>query len=113
NVYIDCFIYETIGYEKSFILATITYFLLRTGKCVVFLPDYRELANNLEISLSLPYYSPTLIVINLCQSSSVNNKTALHLMRKQTNEKKITLYRGFDEEEMTQWWKKMIPICHQ
>ncbi|CAG8658993.1 16591_t:CDS:2, partial [Funneliformis mosseae] len=51
NVYIDCFIYETIGYEESFILATITCFLLRTGKCVVFLPDYRELANNPEISL--------------------------------------------------------------
>ncbi|CAG8622041.1 8615_t:CDS:2 [Funneliformis mosseae] len=40
------------------------------------------------------------------RSSSANNKTALHLKRKQTNEKMITLYGGFDEDEMTQWWKK-------
>ncbi|CAG8606212.1 6144_t:CDS:2, partial [Diversispora eburnea] len=26
--------------------------------------------------------------------------------QKQTNEKKITLYGGFDEEEMGEWWKK-------
>ncbi|RIB14433.1 hypothetical protein C2G38_1656486 [Gigaspora rosea] len=40
------------------------------------------------------------------KSSSANNHAVLHLKQKQTNEKKITLYGGFDEEEMTEWWKK-------
>src|SRR5947207_10133102 len=33
--FMDCFIYGTIGYGKSHILATIVCFLLRTGKRVV------------------------------------------------------------------------------
>ncbi|CAG8829011.1 2013_t:CDS:2, partial [Dentiscutata erythropus] len=40
------------------------------------------------------------------KSSSANNHAVLHLKQKQTNEKKITLYGGFDEEEMGEWWKK-------
>ncbi|CAG8834424.1 11663_t:CDS:2, partial [Gigaspora margarita] len=40
------------------------------------------------------------------KSSSANNHAVLHLKQKQTNEKKITLYGGFDEEEMEEWWKK-------
>ncbi|CAG8699468.1 3244_t:CDS:2, partial [Acaulospora morrowiae] len=40
------------------------------------------------------------------KSSSANNQTVLHLRQKQTNEKKIELYGGFDKEEMEEWWKK-------
>ncbi|RIB06860.1 hypothetical protein C2G38_2046468 [Gigaspora rosea] len=40
------------------------------------------------------------------KSSSANNQAVLHLKQKQTNEKKITLYGGFDEEEMEEWWKR-------
>ncbi|CAG8556996.1 5414_t:CDS:2 [Paraglomus brasilianum] len=40
------------------------------------------------------------------KSSSANNQSVLHLRQKQTNEKKIELYGGFDKEEMEEWWKK-------
>ncbi|CAG8769253.1 9993_t:CDS:2, partial [Acaulospora colombiana] len=46
------------------------------------------------------------------KSSSANNHAVLHLRQKQTNEKKIELYGGFDKtkmsyiEEMEEWWKK-------
>ncbi|CAG8672831.1 5088_t:CDS:2, partial [Acaulospora colombiana] len=40
------------------------------------------------------------------KSSSANNQAVLHLRQKQTNEKKIELYGGFDKEEMEEWWKK-------
>ncbi|CAI2193415.1 8083_t:CDS:2 [Funneliformis geosporum] len=44
--FMDCFIYGTMGYGKSYILATIACFLFRTGKRVVYLPDCRELARD-------------------------------------------------------------------
>jgi hypothetical protein len=57
--YMDCFVYGTIGYGKSYILATIACFLLRTGKRVVYLPDCRELAkkpeNYIKLALILAY----------------------------------------------------------
>ncbi|CAG8646276.1 13052_t:CDS:2, partial [Acaulospora morrowiae] len=40
------------------------------------------------------------------KSSSPNNQVVLHLRQKQTNEKKIELYGGFDKEEMEEWWEK-------
>ncbi|CAB4398539.1 unnamed protein product [Rhizophagus irregularis] len=48
-------------------------------------------------------------------SSSTNNTSALHLSIKQANKKKIELYGGFDEDEMTQWWKKHVdlPLMNQ
>ncbi|CAB5198873.1 unnamed protein product [Rhizophagus irregularis] len=165
--YMDCFIYGTIGYGKSHILATIVCFLLRTGKRVVYLPDCRELARDPEYyiksALFLTYANdsakmseihscvtldeieefckeesePLYIVVDqmnaldghnnteidettkqrivgflgriatkhyYIKSSSANNISALHLKLKQTNEKKIELYEGFDKDEMLQWW---------
>ncbi|CAG8715084.1 6092_t:CDS:2, partial [Racocetra fulgida] len=40
------------------------------------------------------------------KSSLASNHAVLHLKQKQTNEKKITFYGGFDEEEMEEWWKR-------
>ncbi|RHZ84084.1 hypothetical protein Glove_85g77 [Diversispora epigaea] len=40
------------------------------------------------------------------KSSSANNHTVLHFMQKQTSEKKIALYGGFDVDEIKEWWKK-------
>ncbi|RGB41573.1 hypothetical protein C1646_739046 [Rhizophagus diaphanus] len=48
NGYMDFFIYGTMGYGKSYILATIVCFLLKTRKRVVYLPDCRELARKPE-----------------------------------------------------------------
>ncbi|RHZ66308.1 hypothetical protein Glove_308g2 [Diversispora epigaea] len=167
--YREMFIYGTVGYGKSHILAAIACFLLRNGKRVVYLPDCRKLAVDpieyIQSALFLTYvdddaninkinacesfdqiikfcrllderlyfivdqmnaldeYNDTGINTNLKQeikgdidkmcvghfyikSSSANNHAVLHLKQKQTNEKKITLYGGFDEEEMEEWWKK-------
>ena len=51
--YMDCFIYGTIRYEKSYILVTIACLLFQTGKCVVYLPDCRELAKKLKNYIKL------------------------------------------------------------
>jgi hypothetical protein len=154
------FIYGTMGYGKSYILATIVCFLLRTGKRVVYLPDCRDLANDpvdyVKSALYLAYadksakiseihacetldeivkfckeeLEPLYIVVDqmnaldghgnteinkttkqqiigflnqiatkhyYIKSSSANNTSALHLKLKQTNERKIELYGGFDE----------------
>ncbi|CAB4480923.1 unnamed protein product [Rhizophagus irregularis] len=192
--YMDCFIYGTIGYGKSHILATIVCFLLRTGKRVVYLPDCRELARDPEYyiksALFLTYANdsakmseihscvtldeieefckeesePLYIVVDqmnaldghnnteidettkqrivgflgriatkhyYIKSSSANNISALHLKLKQTNEKKIELYEGFDKVRLNKCsilkyfaliffrmrcyngGLETIPICHQ
>ncbi|RHZ58596.1 hypothetical protein Glove_372g93 [Diversispora epigaea] len=166
--YREMFIYGTVGYGKSHILAAIACFLFRSGKRVVYLPDCREMVVNeidyIKSALFLTYVDDdtkttkidacksfnqiikfcrelgeTLYFIvdqmnaldycndtginpekkrqvkegidKLCvdhfyiKSSSANNYAAL-LMQKQTNEKKITLYGGFDKDEMEEWWKK-------
>jgi hypothetical protein len=160
--FMDCFVYGTIGYGKSHILATIACFLLRTGRRVVYLPDCRELAktpeNYFKLALILAYtddikkiseiYAFKTIgdIVSFCESSkrserlyfivdqmnaldhhndteideskkvtilndlnsmtskhyyikssSANNESALHLVQKQTNDRRIELYGGFDE----------------
>ncbi|RGB36219.1 hypothetical protein C1646_667108 [Rhizophagus diaphanus] len=162
----DCFIYGTIGYGKSYILAIIACFFLRTGKHVVYLPDCCELAKKLEnyikLTLFLAYTDniekineisackttddiiafcklsellyfivDQMNVLDYCnnteivevkkaiildvlnrmtsehyyvKSSSVNNESALYLIQKQTNDRRIELYGGFDKDEMSQWW---------
>ncbi|CAJ0913928.1 4188_t:CDS:2 [Entrophospora sp. SA101] len=40
------YIYGTMGYGKSYILAAMTCYLLRTGRCVVYLPDCRVFVND-------------------------------------------------------------------
>ncbi|RGB24114.1 hypothetical protein C1646_633179 [Rhizophagus diaphanus] len=171
--YMDCFIYGTIGYGKSYILATIACFLLRTGKRVVYLPDCHELAkkpeNYIKLALFLAYADniekineisackTTDDIVAFCElseplyfivdqmnaldyrnnteievkkaiildvlnrmtsehyyikSSSANNESALYLIQKQTNDRRIELYGGFDEDEMSQWWmqnRKNLP----
>ncbi|GES90603.1 hypothetical protein GLOIN_2v1786107 [Rhizophagus clarus] len=166
--FMDCFIYGTIGYGKSYILATIACFLLRTGKRVVYLPDCRELAKDpedyIKLALILAYADnieeineisackTTDDIVAFCKSSeplyfivdqmnaldyrnnteivegkkvaildvlnrmtsehyyvkssSANNESALYLIQKQTNDRRIELYGGFDEDEMSQWWMK-------
>ncbi|PKC55633.1 hypothetical protein RhiirA1_113727 [Rhizophagus irregularis] len=162
--YMKCFIYGTIGYGKSHILATIVWFLLRTGKRVVYLPDFHELAidpvDYVKSALYLAYENnnykinkiytcktlneiekfckeesePLYIVVGqmnfldshnsteiieflnriarnhfYIKSSSANNRSVLclkFLKVKQTNEKRIELYGGFDKDEMSQWWIK-------
>ncbi|CAB5372250.1 unnamed protein product [Rhizophagus irregularis] len=132
--YMKCFIYGTIGYGKSHILATIVWFLLRTGKRVVYLPDFHELAidpvdyvksalylayENNNYKINKIYTCKTLNEIEkFCKeeseplyivSSSANNRSVLclkFLKVKQTNEKRIELYGGFDKDEMSQWWIK-------
>jgi hypothetical protein len=65
------FIYGTMGYGKSHILATIVCFLFRTGKRVVYLPDCRELAMNtvdyVKSALYLTFES------NIDKISEINN----------------------------------------
>ncbi len=158
--FMKCYIYGTMGYGKSYILATIVCFLFRTGKRVVYLPDCRGLAMDtvdyVKSALYLAYEnnSDKISEINDCEtldeivkfckgeseplyivvdqlnaldnhndteikeadkdrikdvlnrmtashyyikSSSANNISALRLKLKQTNEKKIELYGGFDE----------------
>ena len=167
--FMDCFIYGTIGYGKSYILATIVCLLLRTGKRVVYLPDCRELAKDLEdyikLALILAYTDniekineisackTTNDIVAFCESSellyfivdqmnaldycnnteivkvkkvtildvlnrmtsehyyvkssSANNESALYLIQKQTNDRKIELYGGFDEVRL----KKCSMLC--
>ncbi|CAG8643231.1 4952_t:CDS:2 [Ambispora gerdemannii] len=57
----------------------------------------RHVKENINILCWAHYY---------IKSSSANNRSALHLRQKQTGELKITLYGGFDEEEMEEWWKE-------
>ncbi|KAF0541712.1 hypothetical protein F8M41_005199 [Gigaspora margarita] len=166
--YIEMFIYGTVGYGKSHILAAIACFLLRNGRRVVYLPDCRKLAVDpveyIKSALFLTYVDDDTKTneINACESFdqiikfcrsldalyfivdqmnalddcnntginlvqkrnikenvdklcwdhfyiksfSTNNHAVLYLKQKQTNEKKIILYGGFDEEEMEEWWKK-------
>ncbi|CAB5183074.1 unnamed protein product [Rhizophagus irregularis] len=138
NGYMDFFIYGTMGYGKSYILATIVCFLLKTKRRVVYLPDCRELEQEEQLYFivdqmnALDSYNDTGIddllkkkiksslnemSINhyYIKSSSANNTSALHLSIKQANKKKIELYGGFDEDEMTQWWKKHVdlPLMNQ
>ncbi|POG78139.1 hypothetical protein GLOIN_2v692305 [Rhizophagus irregularis DAOM 181602=DAOM 197198] len=138
NGYMDFFIYGTMGYGKSYILATIVCFLLKTKRRVVYLPDCRELEQEEQLYFivdqmnALDSYNDTGIddllkkkiksslnemSINhyYIKSSSANNTSALHLSIKQANKKKIELYGGFDENEMTQWWKKHVdlPLMNQ
>ncbi|CAG8651551.1 17729_t:CDS:2 [Funneliformis caledonium] len=50
------------------------------------------------------------------KSSSANNESALYLIQKQTNDRKIKLYGGFDEDEMSQWWmqnRKNLPSVNE
>ncbi|PKC63420.1 hypothetical protein RhiirA1_463788 [Rhizophagus irregularis] len=133
NGYMDFFIYGTMGYGKSYILATIVCFLLKTKRRVVYLPDCRELEQEEQLYFivdqmnALDSYNDTGIddllkkkiksslnemSINhyYIKSSSANNTSALHLSIKQANKKKIELYGGFDEDEMTQWWKKHVDL---
>ncbi len=165
----DCFIYGTIRYGKSYILATIVCLLLRTGKRVVYLPDCRELAKDpedyIKLALILAYTDniekineisackTTNDIVAFCESSellyfivdqmnaldyrnnteivevkkatildvlnrmtsehyyvkssSANNESALYLIQKQTNDRKIELYGGFDEVRL----KKCSMLC--
>ncbi|RHZ87035.1 hypothetical protein Glove_41g134 [Diversispora epigaea] len=46
------------------------------------------------------------------KSSSENSHAVLHLEKKQTNKKKITLYGRFNEEEIEEWWKYKLNYQH-
>ncbi|CAG8624233.1 4022_t:CDS:2, partial [Scutellospora calospora] len=71
------------------------------------LDDYNDTGINPEKKLQVKENIDKLCLGHFyIKSSSANNYAVLHLKQKQTNEKKITLYGGFDEEEMEEWWKK-------
>ncbi|GBC23505.1 uncharacterized protein OCT59_011120 [Rhizophagus irregularis] len=149
NGYMDFFIYGTMGYGKSYILATIVFLTYSDDSvkmsgihsCTT-LDDIIEFCNPPEQEEQLYFivdqmnaldsYNDTGIddllkkkiksslnemSINhyYIKSSSANNTSALHLSIKQANKKKIELYGGFDENEMTQWWKKHVdlPLMNQ
>ncbi|CAB4409271.1 unnamed protein product [Rhizophagus irregularis] len=93
--YMDCFIYGTIKYEKSHILATIVCFLFRTGKRVVYLPDCRKLVQDPEY-----YIKSALFLIytnNSAKISEIHSCVMLDEIEEFCKEKSEPLYIVVDQ----------------
>lgn len=57
----ELYLYGTLGYGKSYLLAAVVCFLIQRGMNVVYLPDCRALLRSLFYTSSMRFYSHSLI----------------------------------------------------
>ncbi|CAB4413767.1 unnamed protein product [Rhizophagus irregularis] len=121
NGYMDFFIYGTMGYGKSYILATISALFLTYSddsvkmseihSCTT-LDDIIEFCNPPEQEEQLYFIVDQMNALDSHNDTGIDDllKKKLKVPSMKFNKKKIELYGGFDEDEMTQWWKKHVDL---